>query len=665
MDIINEGTILNDRYEVGRLIGAGGMSVVYEAKDIVLGIDVALKVLKSDFSRDAEQVERLQREASNVSNLHHPNIVKVYGLGHYEGCHYIAMEKIDGVTLDDLIAQGGALEWRDCVDIIRQVLAALCYTHSHGVIHKDIKPQNILVDEKKHVTLTDFGIAETSANTNTIVAADGACSVYYMSPEQARNGTVDVRSDIYSLGITFYEMLVGAVPFDGSTNYAIAMKHTNNNVIPACVVDESVPRAISDVVVVATMREVNKRFQTAEDMLQALNIAVKDPDQILVPAQYMVDNGIISEDSALAKAENAHKRVKKDPNKAENQAKAAAAAKTAKTGTGNGKNDGGERTVKEKKDKTAKVSSSGSGDVSAYEENPEEEEEDNRGRKRGRAGAVVLTAFVYVIAIFAAAGIIWFLINYYKDNKPQNNAGEIEKTYIVQNYEGYPASDIVKMLSDNGIACKIVRVESDIYPSGYVLTQNITEGTELTKGGTITLNVILEKDSEILTDYTGRSSRIARGALENLGLNVEEVEVPGTQGTGTVLKMKPSAGETVKKGDTVTLYVSMGNVGDYVVVPNLVGTADQPMTYSEAYQMVVNSGLKVGGMYPNPGEDISIYFATPTPTPTPTPEPTEEPAPEPAEEPGSRALSSKEVFDRCAPAVFFIETYDIVGDAYS
>ena len=402
MDIINEGTILNDRYEVGRLIGAGGMSVVYEAKDIVLGIDVALKVLKSDFSRDAEQVERLQREASNVSNLHHPNIVKVYGLGHYEGCHYIAMEKIDGVTVDSLIEQGGALEWRDCVDIIRQVLAALCYTHSHGVIHKDIKPQNILVDEKKHVTLTDFGIAETSTNTNTIVAADGACSVYYMSPEQARNGTVDRRSDIYSLGITFYEMLVGAVPFDGSTNYAIAMKHTNDNVIPACLVDETVPRAISDVVVVATMRDVNKRFKTAEDMLQALNIAEKDPDAILVPAQYMVDNGIISEDCPLAKAENAHKRVKKDPNKAENQQKQ---AKTAK-------NDGGERTVREKNDKQARVA----GDVSAYEEN-NGDEEDNRGRKRGRAGAVLLTAFAYVIAIFASAGIIWFLVNYYRTRR--------------------------------------------------------------------------------------------------------------------------------------------------------------------------------------------------------------------------------------------------------
>ena len=161
-DLIPEGTILNDRYEVKSFLGIGGMSVVYEAKDIVLGIDVAIKVLKSEYSGNVEHVERLEREASNVSGLRHPNIVKVYGFGHYCGRHYIAMEKINGVNVDELIRQGGALDWQDCVEIIKQVLSALSYIHSKGVVHKDIKPQNILVDENKHVTLTDFGIAKTN-----------------------------------------------------------------------------------------------------------------------------------------------------------------------------------------------------------------------------------------------------------------------------------------------------------------------------------------------------------------------------------------------------------------------------------------------------------------------------------------------------------------------
>lgn len=574
MDYIPEGTVLNDRYEVRRLIGAGGMSVVYEGRDIVAGIDVALKVLKSEFSGDEAQVERFKREALNVSTLHHPNIVKVYGIGHYDGCHYIAMEKIDGVTLDELIAQGGALLWQDCVDIIKQVLEALCYTHAHGVIHKDIKPQNILVDENKHATLTDFGIAEIGTSSNTIVATDKAFSVYYTSPEQiSSNDKVDKRTDIYSLGITLYEMLVGAVPFDGETNYAIAVRHTNENAIPPCIVDESIPRAISDVVVIATMRDPDKRFQSAREMLDAVIMAENDPDAVLATGAFMVENGIIPEDSPLADA--------------------------APGGSGGDGDDGGEGAEGE----------NGSGSAP----------------KKG----VVFTVFVYVIAALLAVGLLAFYANYYLQNRVTEKDVSVDTTYVIEDYSGYFAQNVVKVLTNNGIASKIVKVESDIYPSGYVLSQNITPGTPVAAGEVITLNVIVEKDQEILSDYTGRSLRMAEREITNLGLEVTVVEIPGSAASDTVLKMKPQGGSTVNQGDTVILYVSKGNVGDLVEVPDLVNGMNGQLTYEQAAAILAGYGLKAGAAYPEPGTDLTIYFATPTPTPTPTPEPTDTPSPAP------------------------------------
>ena len=578
MDYLSEGTVLNDRYEVRRLIGAGGMSVVYEGRDIISGVDVALKVLKSDFSGDEAQIERFKREALNVSTLHHPNIVKVYGIGHFEGCHYIAMEKIDGVTLDELIAQGGALLWQDCVDIAKQVLEALCYTHAHGVIHKDIKPQNILVDENKHATLTDFGIAEIGTSSNTIVASGKAFSVYYTSPEQIRNDSVDKRTDIYSLGITLYEMLVGAVPFDGDTNYAIAMRHASENAIPPCLVDESIPRAISDVVVIATMRDPDKRFQSAEEMLEAVEAAENDPDMILATGAFMVENGIIPEDSPLSDSPQ-----------------------------GGSGGDGGD------------------GEGGGEEGDAEGGSADGEARRKG----VVFTVFVYVLAALLAVGLVAFYVNYYLKNRVTDKDVAVDTTYIIEDYAGFFAQNVVKVLTDNGIAQKIVKVESDIYPSGYVLSQNITPGTPVTAGEVITLNVIVEKDQEILPDYTGRSLRMAEREIANLGLDVTVVELSGSAVSDTIIKMKPQGGSTVNQGDTVVLYVSRGNIGDMVEVPDLVNGVNGPLTYEEAAKLLAGYGLKAGAAYPEPGEDLTIYFATPTPSPTPTPEPTDTPSPTP------------------------------------
>ncbi|MCR5056692.1 MAG: protein kinase, partial [Clostridia bacterium] len=427
-DLIPVGTILNDRYEVKSFLGIGGMSVVYEARDIVLDIDVALKVLKSEYSDSPDHIERIKREAENVSGLRHPNIVKVYGLGHYCGKHYIAMERINGVNVDELIRQGGALEWQDCVEIMKQVLAALCYVHSKGVVHKDIKPQNILIDENKHVTLTDFGIAKTNRpDSFTRMAGDRDGSVYYMAPEQEEDGTTNRKTDIYSLGITFYEMLVGNVPFDGESAGSVAIKRSKYNVIPACVVDETIPRAVSDVVVLATMKDPADRFSSAEEMLDMLIAAEKEPEAILVSAQYMLDKDIITEDCDLARKEGAHKVERPE-----------------------GEAPSG---VEEVSNYDYDQQRGPEGDKRALDEIHAKEDNFTAApaRIKRHPGRIVITALAVFMSLILGGAIIWFYVDYYLDNRTEKVTEEQKEVLILTDYTGYNRVDVQKMLAEKNI----------------------------------------------------------------------------------------------------------------------------------------------------------------------------------------------------------------------
>ena len=228
--MLTEGMFIAERYEIIGKIGAGGMSDVYKAKDHVLGRFVAIKVLKQEFSEDVNFVTKFRTEAQSAAGLEHPNIVNIYDVGSENGMHYIVMEYVDGITLKTYIEKKGKLTYKEAVSIAIQVGRGIEAAHNKNIVHRDIKPQNIIVSKNGNIKVTDFGIAKAASSNTLTSGAMG--SVHYISPEQARGGYSDERSDIYSLGITMYEMVTGRVPFEGDNNVSVALMHIQNEMIP-------------------------------------------------------------------------------------------------------------------------------------------------------------------------------------------------------------------------------------------------------------------------------------------------------------------------------------------------------------------------------------------------------------------------------------------------
>ena len=274
------GTVLNDKYRIKEVVGTGGMAVVYLAEDLALGENVAVKVLRSEFESDEEFSRRFEREAEAASKMYHENIVRVLDIGRQDGQRYIVMEYIDGITLKNMIRRDGCIRTDAAIRIILRILAALDHAHKNGIVHRDIKPQNILVDKRGQVKVTDFGIARLKANQTTKVddkSVSALGSVHYFSPEQARGEMANEQSDLYSTGIVFYEMLTGKVPFDGETSVSIALKHINETPVSMLTLNPSIPKALDEVVMRAIAKDPNRRYQTAEEMAADLVESTKHP----------------------------------------------------------------------------------------------------------------------------------------------------------------------------------------------------------------------------------------------------------------------------------------------------------------------------------------------------------------------------------------------------
>lgn len=281
--MISIGRVLAGRYQINGFIGEGGMSRVWRALDQNTGKNVAVKVLREEYSEDESFIRRFDREAQAASRMSHPNIVNLLDVGVEEdGTRYLVMEYVQGKTLKRFIQESGALRPEIAAQIIIRVLAALQHAHQNGVVHRDIKPQNILIDKEGTVKVADFGIARM-ANAQTVNQTDESVmgSVYYFSPEQARGAAVDARSDIYSVGVVFYEMLTGKVPFTGDSPVAIAMQHLQTAPIPPAEVNPSVSSALDFVVLHAMEKKPRRRYQTAEEMLRDVRLAMEHPDTIL------------------------------------------------------------------------------------------------------------------------------------------------------------------------------------------------------------------------------------------------------------------------------------------------------------------------------------------------------------------------------------------------
>ncbi len=274
-----EGQILGNRYELLEKIGGGGMARVYRAKCKLLNRHVAVKILRKDFANDDEFIRRFRIEAQASASLSHPNIVSIYDVGMEDEIHYIVMEYVDGITLKDYIKSNDKLDWCETVNIGRQICSAIDHAHKNGIVHRDIKPHNILYNSEGIAKVTDFGIARAAAFSSVTVVGSTIGSVHYFSPEQARGGYTDEKSDIYSLGVVLYEMITGNLPFDGDSPVSIALKHVQNEPREPIQINPDVPKGLNSVIMNALKKDQNIRYQTAAEFLNDLNLVLKDPNE--------------------------------------------------------------------------------------------------------------------------------------------------------------------------------------------------------------------------------------------------------------------------------------------------------------------------------------------------------------------------------------------------
>ena len=274
-----DGSLLADRYEIITKVGNGGMATVYKAKDTLLNRFVAVKILRDEFTTDQEFIKRFEAEAQAAASITHPNIVSVYDVGNQDNLYYIVMELIQGKTLKEIILEeGGPLPWKWSVNIAIQIASALEVAHKNNVIHRDIKPHNIIITEDGVAKVTDFGIAKAVSNSTITAFGTTIGSVHYFSPEHARGGFTDAKSDLYSLGVVMYEMLTGKLPFDADTPVSVALKHMQEEPVEPADINDKIPEAVNDIIMKALRKDTSLRYQSATAMLRDLNMALKDPD---------------------------------------------------------------------------------------------------------------------------------------------------------------------------------------------------------------------------------------------------------------------------------------------------------------------------------------------------------------------------------------------------
>lgn len=282
------GKILGNRYILLEKVGEGGMALVYKARCQLLNRYVAIKILRPEFTADEEFVKKFKRESMAAASISHPNIVGIYDVGEQDGIYYIVMEYIHGQTLKDYIKAKGSLHYTETIKIITQISYALDHAHRNGVVHRDIKPHNILITDEKIIKVTDFGIARASSTVTMTNTGAVMGSVHYFSPEQARGGYSDHRTDIYSLGVVMYEMLTGRLPYDAESPVTIALKHIQDSFVEPIEANHEVPKALNDIVIKAMQKDMTKRYQSVKELIDDLNMAQSSPDTKLY--DWHIDN---------------------------------------------------------------------------------------------------------------------------------------------------------------------------------------------------------------------------------------------------------------------------------------------------------------------------------------------------------------------------------------
>lgn len=552
--MLNEGTFLVDRYEILEKVGAGGMSDVYKAKDHILGRYVAIKVLKQEFSEDRNFVTKFRTEAQSAAGLEHPNIVNIYDVGSDDGLYYIVMEYVEGITLKTYIEKKGQLSFKESVSIAIQVARGIEAAHNKEIIHRDIKPQNIMISTEGKVKVTDFGIAR-AASSNTI-SADVMGSVHYASPEQARNGFVDARSDLYSLGIVMYEMITGRVPFDGDTTVAVAIQHLQEEIVPPSTYALNIPVSFEQIIMKCTLKNPDRRYQTIAELLADLRRSLVSPDEDFVVMTPLVDNSktkIITDEDI--------KEIK-------DVSPAAMVGETASATMGN--------------------------DADFDEEG--DEDDDDLNPKFDKAitimviGVAALIVIILIYFIGAIAGI-WGFGKVSKPNTETQTETQTESTEMVEMIDitGMSLEEAEEALKELGLSLFVVNfVESD-EEDGTIVKQYVKENAQVAKGDSIKVDVAGSGEKVVpVPNVVGATETNAANALKDANLKVEkQYEYSSDVEAGNVISQNPTAGSTAEEGATVTLVISQGK--EDVKMPNVAGSGRE-----SAVNTIEGLGLVVG-----------------------------------------------------------------------
>ncbi len=542
--MITQGIFIADRYEIIDRVGSGGMSDVYRAKDHILGREVAIKILKQEFSEDATFVAKFRTEAQSAAGLEHPNIVNIYDVGSENGMYFIVMEYVEGITLKTYIEKKGQLNFKEAISIAIQVGRGIEAAHQKGIIHRDIKPQNIIISTEGKVKVTDFGIAR-AASSNTI-HADLMGSVHYSSPEQARNGFVDGKSDIYSLGIVMYEMVTGRVPFDGDNTVAIAIQHLQEEMVAPSAYAPDLPISLEKIILKATMKKADRRYPTISDMLMDLKKSLVSPNEDFVT--------IVESDLGQTKV-----MTKITPEQEESLTKRAAEALTFED---------------EYDDEDEYYEDEYYDDDYDYDDEDDYEDESKMDRILTISGIVAAVAIVAIIV--AIVGNMVGLFNF----------GSKKVTMI--NVVGTQYEEALGKLEELGLTEKnvVVSYEANDAEKGIITNQSVAEGKEFSLSDTLRLTVSgsedgasgdsssasqktenkesstkeSEGDTVAVPSVVGLTQAEATQTLSNSNITVTSTsqEFSDDVASGSVISQSIDAGEMVAKNSTITLVISKG-----------------------------------------------------------------------------------------------------------
>ena len=551
-------TLFDGRYRILRRLGRGGMADVYLAEDEELGRRVAIKILNDRHAADEQFVERFRREATNAAGLSHPNIVSIYDRGEAEGTYYIAMEYLEGSTLKDIVLQRGPLDVGEAIGFTRDILDALKVAHRKGIVHRDIKPHNVMSDSDGRVKVTDFGIARAGASQMTEVGSIIG-TAQYLSPEQARGGVVDARSDLYSVGVVLYELLTGTVPFTGDTPVEIAMKHLSTVPEPPSGRRPEVPLALDQIVLRALAKDPDERYQTAEEM---------DAELARVAEGYPVS----------AETAEAATQVLAGAGAIDTAATAIARAPTAITP----RPPAPPATVPPYRPPSRGY---------YYEEPP----------PRRRAVWPWIVVGLLVIAAGAAVFLAWGKI---QDQLNKNTA------VAVPNVVGIKEILAVRKLREAGLTVtsgtggnsSIKRVPSSTVPVAIVISQDPQAGDKVPKGKLVNLQVSAGAPEAVVPDVRGKSLTDAIEALAARGLRASAMDVPSSKPPQTIVAQSPAPGTKVPTKTTVHINVSKGP--EQVAVPNVVG-----QTYDAAAAQLQSAGFAIARTDQASNEQAGVVIA--------------------------------------------------------